>query len=224
MPLNVYVYDTSLVRDEYLTTLAESSPQNLKVKLAHYSRFKDRKRVILSHFLVRSVLANELSTKPNCIEILVDKLGKPFLDKNKRHFNYSYSKDLIVIATDDTSVGVDVEYVQPLDDLEQLVDCFSSEEKESFFMYNKEDRLKYFYTLWTLKESYLKAIGEGLHRPLNSFSIDFQKGKIAVRDKERAEKRNFKGYDLLDDYKCAVCATHGHFPDKLIIHKVDEFM
>ena len=36
---------------------------------------------------------------------------------------------------------------------------------------NSDEKINYFYDLWTLKESYIKTIGKGLYTPLNSFSI-----------------------------------------------------
>ncbi|WP_257149478.1 4'-phosphopantetheinyl transferase family protein [Bacillus cereus] len=38
----------------------------------------------------------------------------------------------------------------------------------------------YFYDLWTLKESYIKAIGTGLSTPFNSFTIKKMKRKVLV--------------------------------------------
>ena len=109
------------------------------------------------------------------------KEGKPFIeydDKTKRsplNFNISHAgKYVSFVMTTSALIGVDVMELQlvPKKDLTQyniseffdsMDDCFTVSEW-SFVRSGDtlEEQLLNFYTLWTLKESYIKAVGIGL--------------------------------------------------------------
>jgi 4'-phosphopantetheinyl transferase len=77
-----------------------------------------------------------------------------------------------------------------------------------------EKRLSCFFDLWTLKESYIKAIGKGLSETLNLFTIDFSyKGIKLISAKEEDAKWQFRQYEIDPAYKLSVCAGKDSFPD-----------
>jgi len=69
-------------------------------------------------------------------------------------------------------VGVDVERVRPLDDLETLAErVFSRRERETLQRLTGPQRLNGFFNAWTRKEAFIKALGEGLSHPLDRFDV-----------------------------------------------------
>ena len=93
--------------------------------------------------------------------------GKPFLlpavDVLPINFNISGSDDLTMLAVSHQPVGIDVERVQALPDLDDVAKyCFTLEEARQFAAIPPSDRAHYFYRSWTRKEAYLKACGCGL--------------------------------------------------------------
>ena len=94
------------------------------------------------------------------------------------HFNLSHSEDWALLAvTTAGPVGVDVEHVRPLRDFDALVErFFSAREKAVFLSLTKERKPDAFFRLWTRKEAWLKATGEGLGGGLDRVEVTFLPG------------------------------------------------
>ncbi|WP_082867275.1 4'-phosphopantetheinyl transferase superfamily protein [Paenibacillus macquariensis] len=60
----------------------------------------------------------------------------------------------------------------------------------------ENDKLDYFYDLWTLKESYVKNIGHGLSIPLDLISFLFNENNIRYENRYSHEIRYFKQYHV----------------------------
>ena len=88
-------------------------------------------------------------------------------------FNLSHSDDRVTYAISaDRALGVDIERVRPLDDMETIARrFFSGGERQTLMSLNTGDRLTAFYRCWTRKEAYLKGLGDGLARPLSEFDV-----------------------------------------------------
>ena len=68
-----------------------------------------------------------------------------------------------------------------------------------------------FFTLWALKESFIKAEGKGLSIALDSFAFDVTE-TIGLVARESAQDWRFRLYDLQAGYKLALCLEHDRFP------------
>jgi len=130
-----------------------------------------------SHGYLKLILARYLDCCPSIIEYGIKKYGKPFL-KNpttqyKIRFNMSHSQDIALYAvTLDTEVGVDIEIIKEnLNILDLIEHVFTTREKSIFKEIEEDKKTKVFYDVWTRKEAYLKATGEGLNFPLNKIEV-----------------------------------------------------
>ncbi|GBF76536.1 hypothetical protein PA598K_05012 [Paenibacillus sp. 598K] len=98
--------------------------------------------------------------------------GKPeLIDYPGTWHNISHSGEYVVCVCHEVPVGVDVEAVRPVDD-DLAKRCFADAER--MYMQATEEetqRLRRFYELWSAKESYIKAVGDGLSMPLQSFVV-----------------------------------------------------
>ncbi|MDD2614630.1 MAG: 4'-phosphopantetheinyl transferase superfamily protein [Methanosarcina sp.] len=208
-----------LVFKKLLTNISNEKQARIK----KFARPDDAKRTLLADILVRSVVASELKVSNKTIEFNANKYGKPFLKGNfGLHFNVSHSENWVVCVVDDKPVGIDIEKIKPVE-LEIAARFFSDDEYKMLMAKSPKDRQDFFFDLWTLKESYIKAVGEGLSLQLKSFTVSFlEKGEIAAKSGNKLTNWTLKQYYLDPKYKMAVCATHKAFPDNVVIKKLED--
>ncbi len=150
----------------------------------------DRRRYIVSHGALRKILGKYLQTDPQIIQYIYSPFGKPLLPSDingkQLYFNLSHSDEYALCAvTLNQPIGIDLENIHPAPDIEAMArHFFSFKENEMIFTHPPDQRLQFFYNLWTLKEAYLKATGKGI-RNLNNIEISLsQNGLPSVIDKE----------------------------------------
>lgn len=132
----------------------------------------DRLRHGLSHTALRERLALLCGEPPAALRYAYNPEGKPALaDHPGLHFNLSHSRQWALIgASRSGPIGVDIEDLQPMDDLQALVDShFGAHERARFAATPAAERLQAFLRCWTRKEACLKAIGSGLSLEPNRF-------------------------------------------------------
>jgi len=86
----------------------------------------------------------------------------------------SHSGGLALFAfTTDCEVGVDVEEVRGVFDIEQIASHYfcSAEASDLLSIRGTEAKLEAFFRCWTRKEAYIKAVGDGLYHPLDNFQV-----------------------------------------------------
>lgn len=138
---------------------------------------RDRIRFILCRGILRQILSCYLQTQPKTIQFAYTKHGKPYLiqaePKHHLGFNLSHSQQTALIAViRDREVGVDLEYIRPVELLELADRFFSAREAQWLRSIPAAQQQPAFFQLWTAKEAYLKAIGTGLSQ-LTQIEIDF---------------------------------------------------
>ncbi|MFN0085320.1 MAG: 4'-phosphopantetheinyl transferase family protein [Blastocatellia bacterium] len=132
----------------------------------------DRRRFAVSHAALRSILGHTLGRAPADLRFDAEAYGKPRLVDLPLHFTLSHSWEWAVVAVADRSLGVDLERLAPLPEMESLIDrFFSPRERALLGALPAAERPRGFYRCWCGKEAYLKALGLGLSMDTTSFSI-----------------------------------------------------
>ena len=120
---------------------------------------------------------------PGEIEFSYGPKGKPgLMDPSLPvRFNVSNSGSLAVYAfTEACDIGIDVEQVRPVPEMEQIAARFFAADEASELMALPEpERPQGFFNCWTRKEAYIKAVGDGLSVPLDSFRVTLRPGADA---------------------------------------------
>jgi 4'-phosphopantetheinyl transferase len=138
---------------------------------------RDRNRYIVCHGLLREILGNYLGMEPGDIEFVYSKNNKPALsgkcDKKKLRFSISHSEGMALYAlTVGREIGVDVEYVRDIPEMEKLAErFFSPRESEVLKILSGGRKKEAFFNCWTRKEAFIKATGDGLSYPLGKFEV-----------------------------------------------------
>lgn len=142
--------------------------------------------------LLRRKLAEYLSVSLCEILIKKDDKGKPFIVGREDIFvSISHSCGMVMCAFSDKEIGVDIELVR---ERRKSVEKRVFTDAESFLIDGSSDENTAFFTLWTLKESYLKAIGTGFAN--NAKEIEF----ITIENPVISNNKNF-------DFKCGIKST-----------------
>jgi 4'-phosphopantetheinyl transferase len=143
----------------------------------HFERH--RERFIIGRGLLRTILGRCLGVNPAEIRFTYNPNGKPLLPELE--FNLSHCEDLALIAVSRGSrVGVDLERVRVLEDAGELVArFFSPSEHAAYERLLPGEQPQAFFNLWTRKEAWLKATGDGIGHLLNQVEVSFIPGEPA---------------------------------------------
>lgn len=173
-------------------TAVDALSEDERVRASRFRFEADRGRFVASHAALRHILASYLGATPASLAFGAGTHGKPFLDApvhgRSLRFSLSHSGNLALVAVClGREVGVDVERVRPLEDLDGFVARYlSPQEREAIVRIPSTGRLRAFFETWTLKEAYLKACGDGLLRELDAFDVtigDVPSRLLVVRDR-----------------------------------------
>lgn len=97
--------------------------------------------------------------------------GKPYLkDYPHIHYNISHTDGMAVCGFSDKALGVDVERIRDFRD-NVVRKVMSDSEKEGMKELSEQERAEYFFRIWTLKESYGKAVGTGIIMPMTDITF-----------------------------------------------------
>ncbi|MCL6650581.1 MAG: 4'-phosphopantetheinyl transferase superfamily protein [Chloroflexi bacterium] len=189
----------TLASDEvhlWLATL-EASPAQLaayeqllssdeRERAARFRFWRDRHRYVVGRGLLRVILARYLGIAPFELRFAYNAYGKPepAAESSARwlRFNLSHSHGLALYAVArGRELGVDIERVRPEMATEAIArHFFSPREVRALSALPPSAQTDAFFRCWTRKEAYLKARGEGLSLPLDSFEVSLAPGEPAV--------------------------------------------
>jgi len=149
--------------------------QEEKYKAGRFHFLKDQQNYIITHALLRSLLADYLHCAPTHIQFNYHVHGKPYvlMPISSLEFNLSHSQQHAAIAfTQNHPLGIDIEYHRPIEHLDLAQRFFHPREYEQLHQLPIAQQLKAFYGIWTCKEAFIKATGKGLSYGLDRFEVN----------------------------------------------------
>lgn len=165
-----------------------SLPPEERERADRYMFEKDRVQLIVSHHATRLLLSRYLDGPAPTLKRAAH--GKPFIEGSRLRFNLSHARGLALAAFAwDAELGVDVEDTTRSVEHLQLAQRFFSEPEARELERQPPDRVSdTFFVVWTRKEAYIKALGDGLSHPLDRFQVSLQA--------ERPQFLNCPGWEL----------------------------
>ena len=189
--ININHFDDPLQNE---SLLEQVDPERRK-KVIRYLLPDDRKRSLGAGIMIREILSeNGLSES----SLKYSENGKPVVDS--LYFNVSHAGDCVVGVVSERQVGCDIEKAVNAP-LEIASHYFCPSERK--YIETAADPGKAFFTLWTLKESYMKMTGRGMSLPLDSFEIVRTDTGFALG--KSPEKPGFFQTMEFEDYIFSVC-------------------
>ncbi|BAS58585.1 4'-phosphopantetheinyl transferase HetI [Leptolyngbya boryana NIES-2135] len=190
----VHIWQVNL--DEVQLHLLSADEQ---VRADRFKFEQHRKRFIAGRSFLRSLLSRYCQADPMALEFEYSSHGKPALKRSRIQFNLAHSQHLALYAvTYDRLVGIDVEAIRPMDDLESLV--------QRFFLPSEYKAIRadnaLFFQYWTCKEAFLKAIGTGISK-LKELEIENAQLKT-IPVEARSRKWHLQQLSIQDDFAGAI--------------------
>jgi len=206
---------TDLLRDKYRELLNTEELERLQRFLVPDAR----DQFLVARALLRTVLSRYADVPFQEWSFGANAYGKPHvLSPNcgiDLKFNLSHTKGLVACAVNrNYELGVDVENVhRDLDYLRLAPSVFESTEVLTLQHTPHDAQRNYFYSLWTLKEAYIKARGMGLSIPLDAFWFNLEGDTSHIFFSERCPDKalhwQFVRFEPTPDHKLALAVPAG---------------
>jgi 4'-phosphopantetheinyl transferase len=187
-----------------------------------------RRRYIVGRGLLRVFLGKLLDAPPSSFVFGEGPHGKPKLEAQPHRameFNVSHSEDEALYAfVYDRPVGVDVECIRPIDHIALAEHSFSPAERERLRSYPVEKYPEVFFSIWSRKEAFIKARGDGLSFPLHQFDVEVapdQTPRLLANRLDPADVARWTMHALpeVNEAKTALC-VEGE-PEKLLAFRYE---
>jgi 4'-phosphopantetheinyl transferase len=132
-------------------------------------------------------------------------------------FNLSNSQGVALYAFAlGREVGIDIEKIRPEVAFEGIEDrYFSSRERQELRDLPEKLRPEGFFLCWTRKEAYVKARGDGLYLPLDSFDVSLTPGKPAVLNSQDRDRWSIYPLQPLANFVGALVVEGSKIPVRL---------
>jgi 4'-phosphopantetheinyl transferase len=193
-----------------LPALAASLSSDERERADRFRRRADGDAFILRRGILRELVERYLGVPAAKVRFALASRDKPFLWPEHGHtrlcFNAASSEGVALYAFAlGRAVGVDVELVRPLPDVDEVAERVLCEpERAEFAALEGEPRLRAFFAAWTQKEAFVKAHGDGFAIELDGFAVPLA---AAPGTATVVAGRRIEVVDTFAGYAAAVAAT-----------------
>jgi 4'-phosphopantetheinyl transferase len=194
-----------------------------KERAARFLSPRDGNRFAVCRGILRELLGGYLRCPASEVRLEAGPRGKPALhsDAGKPdldlRFNVSNSQGIALYAFAlGREVGIDIEKISPEVAFEGIENrYFSPREQQELRNLPEKVRPEGFFLCWTRKEAYIKARGDGLYLPLDSFDVSLTPGEPAVLNSQDRDRWSLYSLQPRADFAGSLVVEGGEIPVKL---------
>ena len=180
---DVHVWSACLdVDPSSVPVLEQALNDEERGRAQRFHRDGDRADFIVAHYVLRSILGRYREIGPEHLRFRYGPHGKPYLVQEEGRpavcFNLSHSNRMMLCAmTREREIGIDIEHVRPKSASLEVAERFFAPGEVAALRALPDERFSVaFFACWTRKEAYIKARGEGLSHPLDTFEVSVEPG------------------------------------------------
>ncbi|MEG4228571.1 4'-phosphopantetheinyl transferase superfamily protein [Microcoleus sp. N9_B2] len=206
----IHVWRVSLAQTEScLQSLQQTLSTDERTKADRFHFPKGRSQFIVSRGALREILSRYLTINSHILRFDYNPYGKPSLSVaqggNTLRFNLSHCREMAIIAiTKNRDIGVDIEGINPRFPFLEIAEKFFSPLENSVLRLLPEHlQATAFFTCWTRKEAYIKAVGKGLSIPLNQFDVSLAPGEPAALLNVEGNSEEASKWSLIELFPCS---------------------
>jgi 4'-phosphopantetheinyl transferase len=168
-----------------------------KNRACRYKFQSDKRHFVAARAILKCILGGYTGMTAKNLIFERNMYGKPRLIQPGRErqlfFNLSHSREMALVACAiNREVGIDIERIDLSINFQEILDrYFTASERLTFVSLERCQRREKFFEYWTCKEAYLKAIGLGLSKRLNSFRLVIDGTINIVEEKEGLQNKTW---------------------------------
>ncbi|MCI3939185.1 4'-phosphopantetheinyl transferase superfamily protein [Chryseobacterium aahli] len=190
-------------------------PLDFQQRVSRYKKWQNVQASIIGRLLLDNLI------KTFDLNLSIEKLvynsnQKPYFENTNIFFNVSHTEDIVVcVITDINEIGIDIEKLQNIN-INNFKNFLTRHEWET--LNNSQNAMDSFISLWTQKESVIKATGYGLSLNLASFEIENDNTTVIDNN-----IYSVKDIYINQKYKCHL-AIKGDFLQTVDIELLNEYL
>ena len=180
MPDEIHIWRIALDAPQWARALATLLSPAERQRARRFAFDCDAQRFVRRRIALRRILSRYTGIEAGEQRLLCGPAGKPYLAPSSSEqtiaFNMSRSHELALVAVcKNGSVGVDIEFQRPLNEITAIAaQFFSKREQSALSTLPADQQTPAFFNGWTRKEALLKALGTGLLPALERFEISLR--------------------------------------------------
>lgn len=219
MSVSVYYADVEPLKNEERFRLAlEKVSGERREKTLRFRHDKDKRLSLGAELLLHQALGKSGLSDPD-ISYEYGENGKPYLmGKSGLCFNLSHAGEYVMCAVSDCEVGCDIE--DTTDHAMKIARRYYAKDEYARIeaLSDENEKNDLFLRYWTLKESFIKCVGQGLLLPLNEFVLDTgPDGTVRITQHVDDRQYHFTEFIPAEGYRAAVCCARDTKPDCRIV-------